>query len=112
MNITYGNVTFNKEYFESEAYLNMTSPIAARKKALRMEQVYNFSLALNNSNEIHDLEYKNFHQFGFPADPAAIKFIKDNTKICLGVEAFFVLIIIFLIMGIIGKLVDLVENPE
>ena len=90
----------------------MTSPIAAKKKALRMEQLYNFSLALNNSNFIEDQDYKNFHYYGFPADPAAIKFIKDNTIICLGVQAFCLIIIILFIMAIIGKLVDLVENPD
>ena len=62
MNLTYGNVTFNQEYFQSREYMNsMTNPEAAKKKALRVEQVYNFSLKLNNSDEIQDLDYKNFH---------------------------------------------------
>ena len=90
----------------------MTNPEAARKKALRVEQLYNFSLQLNNSDSIKDLDYKNFHSYGFPSDPAAIKFIKDNTIICLGVQAFMFLIIGLALMGLIGKLLETIENPE
>ena len=82
-NITYGNVTFDMEYFQSPAYLNSVNPEAARRKALRLEGLHNFSLSLNSSTSADDIPYQKFNYKGYPYDHAAIKFVKEYPELCL-----------------------------
>ena len=110
-NITYGNMTFDMEYFQSSAYLKASNPEAARRKAARLEAIHNFSLSLNSSTSLDDKTYQSYHYKGYPHDHAAIKFIKDNSALCLLVQSVMMVILVFAIMAIVGRILIYYDDP-
>ena len=109
MNITYGNTTYDKEYFDT-IYLQKNEN-ATRRALARMESLFNFSRDLNSSMAPEDEAYKNFKYLGYPHDQSALKMVRDHPVVCFFTQAALVLILLLAALGFAGMIVDYIENP-